>query len=57
MTEDQLERIYERQMDNLDRQLTKGMLTQNEYDLEVRELDNWILDQERKVRARQYREW
>ena len=57
MTEDQIDRIYERMMNNLDRQLTKGFMTQEQYDLEVAELDKWAMDMERKYRNRQYREW
>jgi len=57
MTEDQIERIVEREMDKLDQQLTKGMLTNEEYEDEVRELDNWARDEYRQSRARQYREW
>lgn len=57
MTEDQIERIVERTMDNLDRQLTKGFMTQEQYDEEVSELDKWATDMERKYRNRQYREW
>ena len=57
MTEDQIERIVERQMDKLDRQYTKGMLTEQEYNQEVIELYQWARDKERLSRARQYREW
>lgn len=57
MTEDQIDRIYERTMDNLDRQLTKGLMTSEEYEFEVSELDKWAMDMERKYRNRQYREW
>jgi len=57
MTEDQIERIVERAMDKLDLQYTKGMLTNEEYEVEIRELDNWANDQYRQSRARQYREW
>lgn len=62
MTEDQIERIVERQMDKLDQQLTKGMLTNEEYEDEVRELDNWARDEYRQslggvLQIRQYREW
>jgi|LakMenEpi13Oct10_1017325.scaffolds.fasta_scaffold00215_2 hypothetical protein len=56
-TEDQIERIVERQMDKLDLQYTKGMLTNDEYNQEVLELDRWARDQHRLSRARQYREW
>lgn len=57
MTEDQIERVVERQMDKLDRMLTKGILTNEEYEDEVRELDNWANDAYRQSRARQYEEW
>lgn len=57
MTEDQIDRIVERQMDELDRQYTKGMLTEQEYTQEVIELHRWARDEERQSRARQYREW
>ena len=57
MTEDQIERIAERWMDNLDRQLTKGMITQEEYEAEVKQLDEWCKDEYRQARSRQYREW
>ena len=58
MTEDQIERIVERQMTNLDRQLTKGMITQEEYDQEVKELDMWARDEySARQFFRQYREW
>ena len=56
-TEDQIERIVERQMDKLDLQYTKGMLSEDEYNQEVLELDQWANDQYRLARARQYREW
>jgi hypothetical protein len=56
-TEDQIERIAERQMDKLDLQYTKGMLTEHEYNQEVLELDRWVRDELRQSRARQYREW
>jgi len=57
MTEDQIERIAERQMDQLDQQLLKGILTNEEYNQEVLELDRWVRDELRLSRARQYREW
>lgn len=57
MTEDQIERIVEREMDKLDRLLTNGLMTNEEYETEVAELDNWAMDMERKYRNRQYREW
>ena len=57
INEEYIERIVERQMDKLDLQYTKGMLTNEEYEAEIRELDNWANDEYRKSRARQYREW
>jgi hypothetical protein len=57
MTEDQIERIVDRQMDKLDLQYTKGMLSEDEYNQEVLELDQWANDQYRLARTRQYREW
>jgi len=56
-SEDQIERIVERQMDNLDRMYTKGMITEQEYNTEVIELERWARDELRLSRARQYREW
>lgn len=41
MTEDQIERLYERVMDKLDLQLTKGILTNEEYEDEVLALNEW----------------
>jgi uncharacterized membrane protein len=57
MTEDQIERIVDRQMDKLDLQYTKGMISEDEYNQEVLELDQWANDQYRLARTRQYREW
>jgi hypothetical protein len=41
MTEEQIERIVERRMDSLDRQLMNGQLSQADYDILVQELDAW----------------
>lgn len=57
MTEDQIERIAEREMDKLDRLYLKEMISEAEYEAEVAELDRWCRDQYREARARQYREW
>ena len=57
MTEDQIERIVERQMTKLDLAYNNGFLTTEEYDQEVKELDKWARDEYRNDRARQYREW
>jgi hypothetical protein len=39
MTEDRAERLAEREMDRLDRQLLAGRLSQGEYDSAVRSID------------------
>ena len=58
MTEDQIERIVEREMDKLDRMLTNGLMTNEEYDQEVKELDMWARDEySARQFFRQYREW
>lgn len=41
MTEDQIERLYERAMDNLDRSLMTNQIDQNQYDKEVLALNEW----------------
>lgn len=42
MSEATIERIAERTMDRLDRELTEGVLTQEEYDEEVKVLEEWV---------------
>jgi hypothetical protein len=42
MTEEQIERIAERKMDQLDAKLLNGKLSQAEYDAAVKELDRWL---------------
>jgi hypothetical protein len=42
VTEERIERIYERTMDKLDHELLNGLITEAQYDEEVRELDRWI---------------
>lgn len=41
MTEDMIERVIEREMNRLDKELLSGSITQEEYDCEVAELDKW----------------
>jgi hypothetical protein len=41
MTEDQIERRVETRMNALDRKLLMGVLTQDDYDLAVKQLDQW----------------
>lgn len=47
MTEEQIERMAERDMDKLDNLLMRGVYTQEEYDREVKELDAWVQHQYR----------
>ena len=47
MTEEQIERIAERKMDNLDKALISGRMQQAEYDREVSTLDKWVCTQYR----------
>jgi hypothetical protein len=42
MTEEQIERIAERKMDQLDAKLMNGKLSQAEYDAAVKELSRWL---------------
>jgi len=44
MTEDQIERLYERQMDQLDRLLMTNQLDQSQYDQRVAALNEWAED-------------
>jgi hypothetical protein len=50
MTTDHIERIAERSMDLLDKQLTTNLITQAEYDVEVRELERWAREMYRASR-------
>jgi hypothetical protein len=49
LTEDQIERIVERETDRLDKALMKGVLTQEEYDREIIVLDKWASQQYRDI--------
>jgi hypothetical protein len=48
MTEEQIERIAEREMNRLDKELMNGTITQEEYNQEVRELDQWTREEYRQ---------
>jgi len=48
MTEEQIERIAERKMNRLDMELMNGTITQEEYEQEVRDLDQWTKEELRK---------
>lgn len=41
LTEDQIERHVERMIDRLDVRFVRGALTQAEYDLRMRAIDDW----------------
>jgi len=45
LTEEQIERRVERITDSLDRQLMNNSLTQEEYDAEIKHLDQWANEQ------------
>lgn len=50
MTIDHIERIAERCMDLFDKQLTTNVISQAEYDEEVRKLEEWARDMYRASR-------
>lgn len=41
LTDEQIERRVERMMDDMDRRLLAGLLSQTAYDKEVKDLDRW----------------
>lgn len=51
MTEDQIEAKVESEMNRLDRRLTRGLITQEEYDDAVYLLDRWADQQYKHVSA------
>lgn len=42
ITENQIERIYEKSMDALDEGLLSGVYTQEQYEQEVQDLNKWM---------------
>lgn len=50
MTEDKIERIADRQMDALDRELLSGTITQEEYDDAVKDLNEWVKEEFRLLK-------
>ena len=44
MNEDQIERIYEREMDRLDEDFVSGKMTRQEYDIECKDLNHWVTE-------------
>jgi len=49
MTEEQIERTAEREMNRLDRELMSNALTQEQYDIEVSLLDKWAQQQYKEM--------
>ena len=50
MTESQIERIAEREMDKLDEALMDGILSQKEYDYQVQDIEDWVKEQYAELR-------
>jgi ribosome recycling factor len=42
MTENEIEKIYERTMDKLDHELMNALIAEDEYNQQVAELDKWV---------------
>jgi hypothetical protein len=51
MTEDQIERQVEAQMDSLDRRYLNSPMTEAQYKAAVRKIDRWAAEQLRLARA------
>ena len=49
MTEDQIERICEKRMDELDFEYKNGFITEEVYHEEVRRLDRWAQEEYREI--------
>lgn len=45
LTEEQIERMVERQIDRLDRHLLSNQITQEQYDRDIMALDTWASQQ------------
>ena len=52
LTEDQIERAVEREMNMLDRLLMSNAMTQKQYDQEVKDLDYWAKEEYKYTRNR-----
>jgi len=50
MTENEIEKIYERTMDKLDHELMNALIAEDEYDQQVAELDKWVDEMYREAR-------
>lgn len=52
LTEDQIERAVEREMNMLDRLLMSNAMTQKQYNQEVKDLDHWAKEKYKYTRNR-----
>lgn len=52
--EDKIEAVVEKEMNRLDKLFMGGYLTQEQYDEEVAELDDWANEQYQEFRVNQY---
>ena len=55
MTEDEIEKIYERTMDKLDHELMNALIAEDEYDQQVAELDKWVDEMYRELEIAPFR--
>lgn len=52
MSENRIERTVEREMNRLDREFMDGMLEEDAYDSEVKELEKWAREEYRILKAK-----
>lgn len=52
MNENRIERTVEREMNRLDREYMHGMLDEDAYDREVKELEKWACEEYRILKAK-----
>ena len=57
MTFDAIERIAEKEMDRLDKELLNGALTQEEYDTEVKALEDWCIAEAKRIARNTFGGW
>ena len=50
MTEDQIERVIEKNIDKLDKALMRGKITEDEYDREIIRLERWGEQQQKYLK-------
>lgn len=49
LTEDQIERKVERMIDALDKSFMNGDMTQEQYDTEMKSIDDWAQEQYKRI--------